>query len=272
MQHIKVGIIGCGAIGKFICESIVRDIPELDLIAIFDQVREKAIELSRSLPNKSIKILSAKKLIKKVDLVVECASQEAVKKYINEALFLGKDVLIMSVGALVDNGGSLATTIAKEKGAKIYIPSGAIGGIDSLKSAACKKINQVIINTTKNPKSLKGAQYILENNIELDNITEKTKIFEGTAKEAIVAFPQNINVSATLSLVGIGFENTKVVIFADPKVKRNIHEIFVEGDFGQITLKCENLPFPFNPKTSFLAALSAVATLKQIVNPLKIGN
>ncbi|MDI6786269.1 MAG: aspartate dehydrogenase [bacterium] len=269
MQDIKVGVIGCGTIGKFICESITKDIPELELLAISDQEEKKALELSKQLP-KSIKIFLAEELIKEVDLIVECASQEAVKKYVKKALFIGKDVLIMSVGALVDDLDIVST--AKEKGAKIYIPSGAIAGIDGLKSAICGKINRVIINTTKHPKSLEGAPYLLENNIKIESITRKTKIFEGTAKEAATAFPKNINVSAVLSLAGIGFKNTEVALFADPETKTNTHEIYIEGDFGNITTKCENFPFPFNPKTSFLAALSAVATLKQIVNPLKIGN
>lgn len=268
MQNIKVGVIGCGTIGKFICKSIIENIPELNLLGIFDQNKEKALELSKELPE-LVKIFPAEELIKAVDLVVECASQEAVKRYVKEALFLGKDVLIMSVGALVDNLEIIA--IAKEKGAKIYIPSGAIAGIDGLKSALNTEIKKVEINTTKSPKGLEGAPYIIKNNIKLESIVKKTKIFEGTALEAISAFPKNINVSAVLSLAGIGFKDTKVVIFADPEIKINIHEIFIEGNFGKITIKCENLPFPFNPKTSFLSALSAVSTLKQIVSPIKIG-
>ncbi|MBU1153055.1 aspartate dehydrogenase [bacterium] len=267
MKNIKVGVIGCGAIGSYICQNI-KDISPLELKAIFDQEEEKAIKLSRCLPE-PVKVLPGEVLIREVDLVIEAASQEAVKKYIKEALYLGKNVLIMSVGALVDDLKILE--IAKEKNCQIYIPSGAIAGIDGLKSASVGKIKKVEINTTKSVKSLIDAPYVIKNKLNLKELTNKTRIFAGTALEAATSFPKNINVSAILSLAGIGFEKTLVNIYADPETNINTHEISIEGDFGKINLKCENLPSPFNPKTSFLAALSAVATLKQIVNPLKIG-
>jgi aspartate dehydrogenase len=105
----------------------------------------------------------------------------------------------------------------------------------------------------------------------LDNINEDTVIFEGDALQAVKVFPQNINVAATLSIGGIGPENTVVRIVASPHITRNVHEIEVESDAGRIVARSENTIHPSNPKTSYLAVLSAVATLKQILNSLKIG-
>jgi len=128
-----------------------------------------------------------------------------------------------------------------------------------------------ILTTTKHPQGLKGAPFILENNIDLDSLKEKTLLFEGSADEAARAFPANVNVAASLGLAGLGAEKTRVRIFADPQASRNIHEIMVEGAFGKFTCCIENIPSPSNPKTSFLAALSAVATLRKITEPLQIG-
>jgi len=129
----------------------------------------------------------------------------------------------------------------------------------------------VTLTTSKPPLALEGAPYIAKKGIDLKRINKPTLIFEGSCRQAIEAFPKNINVSATLSLVGIGIDKTKVCIIADPFLNRNVHHIVVQGNFGKIEIKVSNIPSPTNPKTSYLAALSAIATLKKIVSSLQIG-
>ena len=107
--------------------------------------------------------------------------------------------------------------------------------------------------------------------IKLSEIKKKTVLFEGSCREAVKAFPQNINVAASLAFAGVGLEKTRVRVVVDPALKRNVHQIVVEGDFGRLETRTQNLPSPINPKTSYLAVLSAIATLKGIVNPLKVG-
>ncbi|HEY9245809.1 MAG TPA: aspartate dehydrogenase domain-containing protein, partial [Candidatus Methanoperedens sp.] len=154
---------------------------------------------------------------------------------------------------------------------KIYVPSGAIAGLDGLKSASVASLESVTLSTTKNPESLKNAPFITDNNIQPASFKEKTLLFEGDAEEAVRAFPANVNVAASLGLAGIGAKKTRVRIFVDPKAVRNIHEITVDGAFGKFTCRIENIPSPANPGTSFLAALSAIATLKKITEPLQVG-
>jgi len=84
-------------------------------------------------------------------------------------------------------------------------------------------------------------------------------------------FPQNVNVAASLSLAGIGPDRTKVRVITDPGIKEITHEIHVKGDFGELTTKTINKPFPKNPKTSYIAALSAIATLKKISGSIIVG-
>lgn len=267
----KIGIIGCGAIGNEICKAVDTGIINAKLAAVYDRKREKCVRLLGTLDEKP-EILTPDELILKSDIVVECASQEAVREFGPSVLEKGKDLMVLSVGAFMDPK-LLEEFIhaAKDKNSRIYIPSGAIAGIDGLKSASIARINKVTLSTTKNPEGLLDAPFVLGNKIDLFSFHRKTLLFEGCAADAVRAFPANVNVAASLSIAGIGARKTHVKVFVDPEATKNIHEITVEGDFGRFTCCIENVPSSFNPKTSFLAALSAIATLRKITEPLQIG-
>ncbi len=268
---LKVGVIGCGAIGTELCKAIDSKLINAHLAAIYDRSMEHCEKLSKLLKHKP-EISSPEELISGVDIVIECASSAAVREFGLAVLENGKDLMVLSVGAFAEPGLlSKFIKTATAKNCRIFIPSGAIAGLDGLKSASVAHIRNVALTTTKNPTGLKGAPYIMKNNIDLDSFTSKTLLFEGSAKEAIEAFPANVNVAVSLSLAGIGTENTMVRVFVDPEALRNIHEIHVEGDFGKFTCIIENVPSPDNPRTSYLAALSAIATLKKITEPLQVG-
>jgi aspartate dehydrogenase len=267
---LKIGLVGCGAIGSEIAKSIDRGDISAQLVAVCDHNPETAQELIGSLGIKPVKA-NLEELVDRSDLVVEAASQRAVPAIAAAALGKGRNLMIMSVGALADV--ELYRSIkrmASEHGSKVYLPSGAISGLDGLKSASSGSIKRVTLTTTKSPESLEGAPYIREMKIDLKGLKEPTLIFEGSAAEAVKAFPANVNVAATLCLAARD-GNVRVRIIADPSIKVNRHEIVAEGDFGRITTSVENVPSPKNPKTSYLAALSAIATLRSIVEPIKIG-
>lgn len=267
---LKIGLVGCCAIGSEIAKSIDTGEISAELVAVCDHNPETAKRLIDDLKNKPAK-LNLKELVDRSDLVVEAASQRAVPVIAQAALKKGRMLMIMSVGALADKElyGSIKK-LAIEHGSRVYIPSGAISGLDGLKSASAGKIWKITLTTTKSPASLADAPYIREHKIDLYKIQEPTPIFEGSAAMAVRAFPANVNVAATLCLAARDGE-VQVRIIADPHIRVNRHEIVAEGDFGQITTKVENVPSPKNPKTSYLAALSAIATLRSIAEPIKIG-
>ena len=228
---------------------------------------------SRQLSNKISKNIIAStltQLIARSDLVVEAASAKVSYRIAKEALTLGKDVMVMSVGGLVSKLEPLKK-LAVKNSARVYIPSGAICGIDALKAVKFDKIAKVTLTTKKSPKAFKGVKYINEKGIDLDRIRGEKVLFSGTAEKAVVNFPQNINVAAVLSLAGLGAKRTIVKIIASSFVTRNIHEIKIESNAGVITTRTENVLHPANPKTSYLAVLSAAATLSGILEPVKIG-
>lgn len=266
---LRVGIFGCGTIGRALAKQIEERFPNnIRIVGVYDKVIESALELIGELKRKP-QFLSKNELITESDLIIEAASADVAADIALESILAEKDVLIMSVGGLLDREDILTTANRKKR--RIYIPSGAICGLDGLAAASMGKIKKVTLTTCKPPRSLEGARFIEKSGIDLDKIKIETVIFEGSASDAINGFPQNINVAATLSLAGLGAEKTIVKIITSPAFKNNIHKVEIEGDFGKIVTEADNLPSPNNPKTSYLAILSAVATIKNIVEYVKIG-
>jgi len=271
MHKLSVGIVGCGAIGSSLAKAVKRDFfRQAKLIALYDLDRCKSEKLAKSFGNKTLLAASLKDLIKKSDLVIEAASAQASFDIAKSTLVLKKNVMIMSVGGVVKDF-SILYKLAVNNNCKVYIPSGAISGIDALKAAGIGRIQKVTLTTTKNPLSFKGVKYIEEKRINLDKIAEDKVLFSGKAADAVKYFPQNINVAAVLSLAGIGVDKTQVRVIASPGVAKNVHEIKIESAAANISTRTENILHPDNPKTSYLAVLSAIATLRGILEPIKIG-
>ena len=266
---LKIGIIGCGTIGSEICKAIDSGIVSGEFTGVCDIDEAVAQELTGRLKNK-IPVLSRMDLIQASDLIVEATNRNEAPEIVRNTLESGKSIMVLSVGGLLDHIDNFKT-LAQDKKCFIYVPSGAIAGLDALKGAMISKVSSASLTTRKPPKGLAGAPYVLENHINLEEITEPTVVFSGSATEAVPAFPANINVAAALSLAGIGPDKTVVKIIADPACDRNTHEVNVEGDFGKLLTRTELLTAPHNPKTSLLAALSAISLLQRITSSVIIG-
>ena len=269
----RIGILGCGSIGSQIAIAIDTGKIPAKLTHIFDKDKTKSKLLVSKLKQKpeiveNVHLLSSNP----IDLVVEAASQDAVNDNALSILQNRKDLLIMSSGALLDESVyEIISDACKELKKTVYLPSGAISGLDAMKSVK-HELDSVVLITTKHPNSLKGAPFFENFKINLDDINEPSIIFEGTASEAVTLFPKNINVSALLSLVGLGSHETIVKIIADPDTTKNTHKITSVGKFGKITTIIENIPDENNPKTSRLAILSAIETLRSIcTDEIRIG-
>jgi aspartate dehydrogenase len=266
---LKVGLIGCGSIGTVIAKFLDSD-KNFELAYILDDDMDKCKRLSSGLKGPPASVIRVQDM-EGVDLIIEAASQECVGERMFSALEKA-DVMIMSVGAFSDSGLFERIKAKAEKHKrKVYIPSGAIPGLDGIKAAAVNGLKKVALVSRKPPKNLHGSPGAAKFRIGMDAITKPTVIYEGSAEEAAQLFPRSINVSVALSLAGLGVKKTAVKVVADPFVKRNVHEIHAEGKFGMMTLRTENLPSPGNKKTSYLAALSAIATLKRIRESMQIG-
>ena len=268
-QTLPVGLIGLGSMGSFVAREIMKgEIPGIRLLAAAD-IRPPSPGLLQELRQHSVSFVQSFEGLGDfpIRLVIECANQKVVAESADFFLAKGMDLLLMSVGALVQ--GSLfsrLTSRAQEKGCRIYLPSGAIGAIDALQAAKLRGLDEVTLTTRKPPQSLSQVE-----GVDLENLKEPRVLYEGPASEAVVKFPQNVNVAATLSLAGVGPEKTRVRVVADPGVHQNIHEIHARGTFGSFEIRLANWPNPDNPKTSLLSCLSVVSLLKRIRETVQMG-
>jgi len=258
---LKIGIVGMGVIGRRVAEAVRRGIPGVTLAGVTVRKPETATGFD-SLP------LDA--LIERSDLIVEAATQAALREFGPGVLGAGKHLMVLSVGALVGVLDDWAR-LAEKHGCRILVPSGAIAGLDGVKGAREGAITSVTMETRKPPRGLAGAPFIEEKRIDLDAITSETLIFEGPATEAVKAFPANVNVVAALSLAGIGPDRTRIKLYAVPGQARNQHRITVEGEFGTLRIEVENVPSE-NPRTGRLSYLSAIAMLREMGTAVQVGN
>jgi aspartate dehydrogenase len=142
--------------------------------------------------------------------------------------------------------------------------------LDAIAAAAVGTLDAVMITTRKPPRALAGAPYLEANGIDIMALRSPQVVFEGSAREACRGFPANVNVSAAVSLAGIGPDRTRVRIIADPTISRNMHDVEVTGDFGRFVVHVENAPSG-NPRTGVLAAQSVIATLRKLTTPVLVG-
>lgn len=258
---MNIGLIGAGAIAHFLLEEInQKQQDNLHITSIFVRDKEKYQRLEEDFGIKLFTDLDAF-LDLEIDIVVEAADINAVKALV-PSIIKRKNVVVISVGALADEGllAEINDLTDKYKN-EVYLPSGAIGGLDLIQNAhALGTVTSVSLTTRKPARSL----------IDKD-INEPKVVFEGSAVDAIGQFPKNMNVSIILSLAGIGMDKTNVRLIADPHIENNIHHMEVAGDFGEAVFTIQNNPLPENPKTSYLAAMSILGTLKRINGKLKIG-
>ena len=269
----RIGLLGCGAIGTRLALAIdAKEFPAV-LTHVYDVDAGKSEKLASMLDGRPDIVANSHLLsLQPVDIIVEAASQNAVMDAALGILQNRKDLLIMSAGALLDESVfEVLSEACRQFQRTIYLPSGAIAGLDGLKSAS-GELESVTLVTTKHPDSLRGAKFFEDSKISLDNIAEPTVIFSGSAGEAVSIFPANVNVAALLSLAGLGARCTRVDIVADPFAKNNTHKINAKGAFGEMAVEIRNVPDAGNPKTSMLAALSAIRTLRQICSSnIRIG-
>lgn len=265
---MRVGIVGLGTIGRALCQAFDRGEVKMKLVAVTTRRRERAKCFLQGLCRQP-PLLSLDELVSRSELVIEAATQEALETIAPSTLRRGKDLMVLSVGGLLDHDDWVE--LALQTGSRIYVPSGAIVGLDGVKGAAIGHLTAVTMITRKPPKALAGAPFVVEHHIDLDSFTEPTLIFEGSAREACRGFPANVNISAALSLAGIGADRTHLRILVDPKGTRNVHDIEVVGEFGRFSIHLENEPSETNPRTGKLTYLSILAMLKALANPLKVG-
>ncbi len=271
----KLGIVGCGAIGGEVARFIDRGELDFDLTALCDIDSSQTAALIQSLSQCKPRSSNLDELVRDCDVIFEAAQASAVRDILlalsqslvdfgnsEESYTLcvehAKSCVVMSVGGIAYLSTDDLDTINRS-GLRVYIPSGAVGGIDALHAMRESGLESVSLTTRKPPKAL-GRDDAVE-----------TVVFEGSAEDALQSFPKNINVAMTIRLA-IGNDIPFVVrIVSDPLLTVNTHTIEAVSRAGKARMMFENEPHPDMPRTSYLAPMSAVAILRKIGKSFIIG-
>ncbi|HEY7551432.1 MAG TPA: aspartate dehydrogenase [Hyphomicrobiaceae bacterium] len=264
---LRVALAGVGAVGLKVAAALQEGIPGLTLAAASANDRQRARERLAAIGIEA-PVVAIEALEPHADLVVECAPAALLPAIARPFLTKGKQVVVLSAGALLTHMDLV--DLAREEGGRIIVPTGALIGLDAVVAAAQGKIQSVRMITRKPVRGLAGAPFLAERGIDIESITEPMRIFTGSPREAAVGFPANLNVAVALGLAGIGVDDTRLEIWADPSLDRNTHTIEVVADSASFTMSIANIPSE-NPRTGRITALSVIACLRKLRAPLQVG-
>ena len=268
---MRVALLGAGTIARLVLEHIRNgNLPGVEVVAIAGRTSRGAAlatEFGCRFTTRLDELLANKPFA-----VLEAASHDAVRAHLVPTLSMGVSMIVLSAGALADDRlREEAEVAAATSGATLYVPSGGIGGLDALKAACAAGVEEVRIRVAKPPAAWRKIPYVEALGVDLERLPAAATLFEGSARDGVPHFPQNVNIAAVLSLAGIGFDRTRLEVVADPGLRYNTHTIRVSGKAGQFTVQMENVPSPDNPKTAWLACYSALAALKEFKSSARYG-
>lgn len=266
-QRLRLFFIGWGAINSRVGELLAQRKSAVDIVGV---ATSDAAKIRDTAPAGARFIVSPDELAAlKPNLVVEAAGRSAIERWGLAALAAAPEVIIASTSAFCDDALlARLITSAEQHGSRIQVPSGAIGGIDALASAAVLDLEEVTHQIVKPPLAWRGTP--AEKSIDLTTLSKRTVFFSGTAREAASHYPQNANATVVTSLAGIGLDRTRVEMVADPASRINGHRIIARGAFGRMEITLENNPLATNPKSSELTALSLVRLIEHRVSHFNV--
>ncbi|MGX1788211.1 aspartate dehydrogenase [Bosea sp. NPDC055332] len=265
-RPLRIALIGWGAISRRVA-ALLSNSPSAGDIAIV-AVGARSTARAQDIPSGAVLVTDPGQLAGlQLDLIVEAAGRDAVAIWGEAALRSAPAFAIASASALTD-AALLERLLASAEacGSQLILPPGALGGIDAIAAASALPLDEVVHSIVKPPAAWRGTP--AEEMVALDELLAPLTFFSGSAREAAIRFPQNANVAVITALAGIGLDRTRVELVADPGIAANCHRLSVRGAFGRLNLVIENKPLTGNPKSSEMAALSLVRTIRNRISPL----
>ncbi len=268
-EPLRVALGGFGAIGGVVARRLDQGLRGLRLVAVSarDVARAEAKMAGFAQP---VPVVALEALAELAEIVIECAPPTVFRQVAEPAIRAGRIFFAVSAGQLLEQDDLIE--LARASGARIIVPTGGLLGLDAVRAAALGEIRSVRMITRKPPGGLEGAPYLAERGIALDRLDAPHKLFEGSARDGARGFPANVNVAAALSLAGIGPDRTRLEIWADPRLQRNVHRILVEADSARFEMQIENIPTAENPRTGKITPLSVITALQSLTATLRIGS
>lgn len=266
MQSIKkrAALIGCGNLGAIVARGIATELSDAWTLAAVTDTDKSRGEMLAADTGAAFKADIAALLDEKPDVVIEATAPAVLKGCALAILESGADLMPLSIGAFADDAfyASVRET-AERMGRRVYIVSGAIGGFDVMRAAMRMGDVKARIINVKSPEALEGAPYLMNRPVSRER--EET-VFTGSAREAIAAFPKNVNVAVALAIATAGVDDTEVVVESVPGKKLNLHTVELKGNFGTATVSVESAPTAENPRSSAIAAYSVLARLASLTD------
>jgi aspartate dehydrogenase len=265
-KRLKIALIGYGAISQMLFDIFREKKPSIDIVGVLVRPgRAKATQ--KQVGAKVAVVESLKALLKlKPDVVVEAASQQAVRDWGETILKKGIDLMVIATGAYGDPKlWKKHCAAAAKSGARLRLPSGAIAGLDGLLAMRHDSLTRVKYVSIKPPHAWSGTP--AETDFDLPSIKQPTVIFRGTPADAGRLYPKNANLAVTVALCGAGLDKTEIELVADPTLPEgtNASRLEVTGDSGELKMERLGRAMPDNPKTGVLTALTMADDLMKMV-------
>ncbi len=267
---MRIGLIGLGTIGKQVAYAILDGRGgNAQLAAILEGDAAK-IHVARTEGLADIITADVDEFFgADTEVIVEAAGHAALKQCAERALRSGRDLLAVSAGAFADRDFlSRVERAAEECKRRVAIPSGSLAALDAVSSGAIGNIEEVTLVARKPPAAFKGT---VAEDVAARVVDEPVCLYDGFAREAAELFPQNVNVVASLSLAGVGFDGTAIKMYADPTISHNTFELYARGEFGELKVELKNIPYPENPKTGHLVVMSLIKAIRRLEERFIVG-
>lgn len=245
-RNLSLGMIGFGAMGR----EVMTALSKLGETAAMKAV---LVRPGREGPN-AVHDVGAL-IAARPHVVMECAGHSAVKESVAPLLSAGIDVIISSVGALAeDKVRNELLDAERGGGGRALLPAGAIAGLDGLLAARLAGLDEVTYTSFKPPHAWRGTA--AEQVLDLNHLEAEREFFAGSAREAALAYPKNVNVGVAIALVGLGMDQTRVRLVSSRNVTDPLGRIEARGAFGHFRFDIFARAAADNPKTSALTAYS----------------
>jgi len=265
-KRLKIALIGYGAISQMLFDVFAEKKPAIDIVGVL--VRTGRVAATKKKVGRKVAVVEELKALLKLkpDVVVEAASQQAVRDWGETILKKGIDFMVIATGAYGDPAlWKKHCAVAAKSGARLRLPAGAIAGLDGLLAMRLGKLEKVKYTSIKPPHAWTGTP--AETEFDLPSIKEPTVIFKGTPADAGRLYPKNANLAVTVALCGAGLEHTDIELVADPTLPpgTNASRLEVISDSGELRLERLGRSMPDNPKTGVLTALTMADELMKMV-------
>lgn len=255
---MRLGILGNGKLAGVVVEALEKGLlPGYETVGIVGRTAEKTAALAKRAgcePYATVGEL----LEKKPDVVVECASVQAVRDNAEAILAAGADLAVLSIGAFADRAFyAAAAKAAQGGGSRVYLCSGAVGGFDVLRTVSLMGEARASMETRKGPKSLENTPVYKEEMADTEQVA-----FSGTAAQAIELLPTKVNVAVAAGLSTVGPSEMDFTIHSIPGFVGDDHRITAEAPGVKAVVDIYS-------ETSHIAGWSLVALLRELSSPIR---